>query len=43
MVTQSQYRSQIKVKDYDKALAYIKKWEPNWSDIQFINQLSLDI
>lgn len=43
LVTQSQYRSQIKVKDYDKALAYIKKWEPNWSDIQFINQLSLDI
>ncbi len=36
-------RSQIRSKDFEKALQFINNWEPSYTDLQIINQLSLDI
>lgn len=36
-------RSQIRAKDFDKALDFIAGWEPSYTDMKLIDQLELDI
>lgn len=36
-------RSQIRCKDFEKALQFIKDWEPSYTDMKMINQLSMSI
>lgn len=36
-------RSQIRAKDFDKALDFIAGWEPSYTDMKLIDQLKLDI
>lgn len=41
--TQVHTRSQIRKKDFEDALQFINNWEPSYTDLQIIHQLSLDI
>lgn len=36
-------RSQFKEKDFDKALEFVNGWEPSYTDMKMINQLSMNI
>lgn len=36
-------RSQFKEKDFDKALEFVNGWEPSYTDMKMINQLSINI
>ena len=36
-------RSQIREKDFEKAVQFIEDWEPSYTDLRIIEQMSLDI
>lgn len=36
-------RSQIRVKDFEKAVQFVENWEPSYTDLKIISQMSLDI
>lgn len=36
-------RSQIRAKDFEKAVQFIDDWEPSYTDLQIISQLAMDI
>lgn len=36
-------RSQIRSKDFEKAVQFISDWEPSYTDLQIINQMSMGL